>query len=51
MLHRSVDENGRERMIMVERAPIPALGDLKFAPGKRSRHRAAPRQQIQIKPV
>jgi periplasmic copper chaperone A len=33
MLHRSVNESGQERMIAVESVPVPAHGDVKFAPG------------------
>jgi hypothetical protein len=33
MLHRSVDESGRERMEMVQSVSIPAHGKVTFAPG------------------
>jgi periplasmic copper chaperone A len=33
MLHRSVHENGQERMVMVMSVPVPAHGAVKFAPG------------------
>jgi copper(I)-binding protein len=33
MLHRSVQENGQERMEMVESVAIPAHGEVQFAPG------------------
>ena len=33
MLHRSVHQNGQDRMVMVKNAPVPAHGTLKFAPG------------------
>jgi periplasmic copper chaperone A len=33
MLHRSVDQGGRESMAMVDRVPVPAHGKLGFAPG------------------
>ena len=33
MLHRSVDQGGRERMVMVDRVPVPAHGEVRFVPG------------------
>jgi len=33
MLHRSVVKNGAEEMVMVPTVPVPAHGQLKFAPG------------------
>ena len=33
MLHRSVNDNGQERMEMVESVTVPAHGEVKFAPG------------------
>jgi periplasmic copper chaperone A len=33
MLHRSLHENGQERMVMVKSIPVPAHGAVKFAPG------------------
>ena len=33
MLHRSVNDNGQERMEMVESVAVPAHGEVKFAPG------------------
>lgn len=33
MLHRSVNANGQERMEMVDSVPVPAHGEVKFAPG------------------
>jgi periplasmic copper chaperone A len=33
MLHRTVSDNGQERMEMVESVPVPAHGEVKFAPG------------------
>jgi len=33
MLHRSVNENGQERMEMVMSVTVPAHGEVKFAPG------------------
>jgi len=33
MLHRSVDDNGQERMEMVGSVPVPAHGEVKFEPG------------------
>ena len=33
MLHRSVNDSGQERMEMVDSVPVPAHGEVKFAPG------------------
>ncbi len=33
MIHRSVDDNGQERMEMVDSVSVPAHGEVKFAPG------------------
>jgi hypothetical protein len=33
MLHRSVNDNGQERMEMVASVSVPAHGEVKFAPG------------------
>jgi copper(I)-binding protein len=33
MLHRSLHEGGQERMIMVDKIPVPAGGAVRFAPG------------------
>ncbi|MGC2786302.1 MAG: copper chaperone PCu(A)C [Roseiarcus sp.] len=33
MLHRSVNDNGQERMEMVDSVSVPAHGEVKFAPG------------------
>ncbi len=33
MLHRSVSNNGEERMVMVPRITVPAHGNVQFAPG------------------
>ncbi len=33
MLHRSLNSNGQERMEMVDSVPVPARGEVKFAPG------------------
>jgi periplasmic copper chaperone A len=33
MLHKSISENGVERMVMEKRIPVPAHGQLTFAPG------------------
>ncbi len=33
MLHRSVNDNGQERMEMVGSVLVPAHGEVKFAPG------------------
>jgi hypothetical protein len=33
MLHKSVHENGQERMVMVKSVTVPAHGSVKFAPG------------------
>ena len=33
MLHRSVNDNGQERMEMVDSVPVPAHGEVKFEPG------------------
>jgi hypothetical protein len=33
MLHESLSENGQEQMVMVKSVPIPAHGNVKFAPG------------------
>jgi periplasmic copper chaperone A len=33
MLHRSVNQNGQERMVMVKSINVPAGGQVKFAPG------------------
>lgn len=33
MLHRSVRENGQDKMVMVKRIPVPAHGKVSFAPG------------------
>jgi periplasmic copper chaperone A len=33
MLHRSVNTNGEERMVMVPNVPVPAHGSVRFAPG------------------
>ena len=33
MLHRSVSDNGQERMEMVANVSVPAHGEVKFAPG------------------
>jgi len=33
MLHRSVQQNGQDMMVMVKNVPVPAHGELKFAPG------------------
>jgi periplasmic copper chaperone A len=33
MLHRSVNQNGQERMVMVKSISVPAGGEAKFAPG------------------
>ncbi len=34
MLHRSLNENGQERMLMVKSLAVPAHGEVKFAPGE-----------------
>jgi hypothetical protein len=33
MLHRSIDEGGQERMVMVKTVTVPAQGSIAFAPG------------------
>jgi len=33
MLHHSVQKNGQDMMVMVKSVPVPAHGELKFAPG------------------
>ena len=33
MLHRSVNDNGQERMEMVDSVSVPAHGEVKFEPG------------------
>jgi copper(I)-binding protein len=33
MLHRSLHESGQERMIMVDKIPVPPGGTVEFAPG------------------
>jgi copper(I)-binding protein len=33
MLHRSVNQHGEERMVMVQSVTVPAHGQIKFAPG------------------
>lgn len=33
MLHRSVHQNGEDRMVMVKRVPLPPHGAVSFAPG------------------
>jgi periplasmic copper chaperone A len=33
MLHKSVSQNGEERMMMVPSVPVPAHGNIQFAPG------------------
>jgi periplasmic copper chaperone A len=33
MLHRSINQNGEERMVMVPSVPVPAHGSVRFAPG------------------
>jgi periplasmic copper chaperone A len=33
MLHRSVNQNGQERMVMVQGVPVPAHSNVTFAPG------------------
>ena len=33
MLHRSVNDNGQERMEMVDSVPVPAHGEVRFEPG------------------
>jgi periplasmic copper chaperone A len=33
MLHRSLHENGEDRMVMVKSVPVPAHGAVEFAPG------------------
>ena len=33
MLHRSVNQGGQERMVMVQSVPVPAHGKVSFAPG------------------
>jgi copper(I)-binding protein len=33
MLHRSVNQSGQERMVMVKNVTVPAHGQVKFAPG------------------
>jgi copper(I)-binding protein len=33
MLHRSLHESGQERMIMVDKIPVPPGGPVEFAPG------------------
>ena len=33
MLHRSVEENGIGKMMMVDKVPVPAKGSAAFAPG------------------
>jgi periplasmic copper chaperone A len=33
MLHQSIQESGQDRMVMVKSIPVPAHGEVKFAPG------------------
>lgn len=33
MLHKSIHQNGEDRMVMVKSIPVPAHGTVKFAPG------------------
>ncbi len=33
MLHQSIDQNGQERMVMVQSVAVPAHGKVSFAPG------------------
>ena len=33
MLHRSVDQGGQERMVMVDKVPVPPQGKVSFMPG------------------